>query len=47
MVGDLQRIKLYPGLGFQVYQEIPGDIWQAYNQLVDLGFDEHLAPSAR
>lgn len=23
MVGDLQRIKLYPGRGFQIFQEIP------------------------
>ena len=47
MVGDLQRIKLYPAMGFQVYQEIPDSVWQAFNQLVDLGFDEHLAPSSR
>ncbi len=47
MVGDLQRIKLYPALGFQVYQEIPTRVWQAFNQLVDLGFNEHLAPPHR
>ena len=47
MVGDLQRIKLYPAMGFQVYQEIPDSVWQAFNQLVDLGFDEHLAPPSR
>ena len=42
MVGDLQRIKFYPGLGFQIAQEIPDEIWQAYETLVELGFDKHL-----
>ena len=42
MVGDLQRIKIYPQKGFQLYQEIPADIWQAYELLVALGFDEQL-----
>lgn len=42
MVGDLQRIRIYPGKGFQIYQEIPPAIWQAYEQLVALGFDKHL-----
>jgi uncharacterized SAM-binding protein YcdF (DUF218 family) len=42
MVGDLQRIRFYPAKGFQVYQEIPAEIWDAYEQLVRLGFDKHL-----
>ena len=42
MAGDLQRIKFYPEKGFQVYQEIPAEIWQAFEQLVALGFDKHL-----
>lgn len=42
MVGDLQRIKIYPEKGFQIYQEIPSPIWQAYERLVALGFDKHL-----
>ena len=42
MVGDLQRIKLYAEKGFQVYQEIPSDVWQAYEKLVEAGYDEHL-----
>jgi uncharacterized SAM-binding protein YcdF (DUF218 family) len=42
MVGDLQRIRLYPARGFQVAQEIPGDVWQAYEALVARGFDRHL-----
>jgi uncharacterized SAM-binding protein YcdF (DUF218 family) len=42
MVGDLQRIKLYPEKGFQIYQEIPSGIWDAYEKLVALGFNKHL-----
>lgn len=43
MVGDLQRIKIYPAKGFQVPQEIPAGVWQAYERLVELGFSKHLA----
>ena len=42
MVGDLQRIRFYPAKGFQVYQEIPAEVWDAYERLVELGFDQHL-----
>ncbi len=42
MVGDLQRIKRYPEKGFQIYQHIPEEIWNAYERLVALGFDNHL-----
>ena len=42
MVGDLQRIKIYPNKGFQIFQEIPTDVWEAYEQLVELGYDKHL-----
>lgn len=42
MVGDLQRIKIYPEKGFQIFQEIPVDVWEAYEQLVELGYDGHL-----
>jgi uncharacterized SAM-binding protein YcdF (DUF218 family) len=42
MVGDLQRIKLYPAMGFQVPQEIPAEVWDAYEKLVAAGYDKHL-----
>jgi uncharacterized SAM-binding protein YcdF (DUF218 family) len=42
MVGDLQRIKLYPARGFQVYQEIPTPVWEASQQLIAHGFDKQL-----
>lgn len=42
MVGDLQRIKIYPDKGFQITQEIPTDIWHAWERLVEMGFNGHL-----
>jgi uncharacterized SAM-binding protein YcdF (DUF218 family) len=42
MVGDLQRIKLYPEKGFQIYQQIPSDVWSAYEELIKAGYDKHL-----
>lgn len=42
MVGDMQRIREYPKLGFQIEQEIPDDVWRAYEELVMLGFKKHL-----
>src|ERR1051325_11223845 len=42
MVGDLQRIKLYPALGYQIEQEIPEDVWQAFEELVRAGYDKYL-----
>lgn len=42
MVGDLQRIKLYPSRGFQIHQDIPDDVWAAYEELVQAGYDKHL-----
>ena len=42
MVGDLQRIKIYPKKGFQIFQDIPGDVWRAYESLVQLGYTKHL-----
>lgn len=43
MVGDLQRIKLYAEKGFQIPQEIPAEVWSAYEQLIAVGYDRHLA----
>ena len=42
MVGDLQRIKIYPEKGFQIFQEIPDDVWRAYEELVEMGYNKHL-----
>jgi len=43
MVGDLQRIKIYPDKGFQIPQPIPDDVWSAYQALIKAGYDRHLA----
>ncbi len=42
MVGDLQRIKRYPDLGFQIRQEIPEAVWSAFEKLVSAGYTKHL-----
>ncbi len=42
MVGDLQRIRVYPERGFQIPQEIPADVWAAYEELVRAGYDKYL-----
>lgn len=42
MVGDFQRIKEYPALGFQIEQPIPDEIMFAYEQLITAGFTKHL-----
>jgi uncharacterized SAM-binding protein YcdF (DUF218 family) len=42
MVGDLQRVRLYPEKGFQIPQEMPEEVWAAYEELVAAGYDKHL-----
>ena len=42
MVGDLQRIMEYPKLGFQIPQDVPKDVNEAYKYLLDQGFSKHL-----
>lgn len=46
MVGDLQRIRVYAEKGFQIHQHIPDDVWNAYEQLVALGFNKQLIKEA-
>ncbi|MGD8373546.1 MAG: YdcF family protein [Candidatus Woesebacteria bacterium] len=42
MVGDLQRVKECPKLGYQIEQKIPSSVWRAYGQLVRQGYNKHL-----
>jgi uncharacterized SAM-binding protein YcdF (DUF218 family) len=42
MVGDLQRLQLYPAKGFQIHQDIPDDVRHAYDELVKAGYDKYL-----
>lgn len=37
----MKHIKLYPERGFQ---EIPHDVWSAYERLVHAGYDKYLIP---
>jgi uncharacterized SAM-binding protein YcdF (DUF218 family) len=38
MLGDMQRIKEYPKFRYQIEQEIPPQVWAAYEHLVRLGY---------
>jgi uncharacterized SAM-binding protein YcdF (DUF218 family) len=42
LTGDLQRIKKYPAMGFHIEQEIPEEVWEAYEQLVAMGYTKRL-----
>lgn len=42
MVGDLQRIMVYPEKGFQIPQEVPEEVHEAYDFLVGAGYTERL-----
>lgn len=41
MVGDLWRIQDYPAKGFQIEQDIPDDVKQAFSELIAAGFTKH------
>jgi uncharacterized SAM-binding protein YcdF (DUF218 family) len=42
IVGDVQRIKLYSEQGHQIPQDIPEEVWAAYERLVAAGYDRRL-----
>lgn len=42
MVGDLQRLMIYPARGFSLPVDIPAEIQDAFQQLVERGYDAHL-----
>ena len=43
IVGDFQRMDLYAKLGYQLPQHIPDSAWEAFHQLVEMGYDQQLA----
>lgn len=43
IVGDFQRIDVYAKRGFQAPQQIPEAAWQAFREMVQLGYDGQLA----
>ena len=42
MVGDLQRIRVYPERGFQIHQDMPAEVWDAGRELIRAGYDTRL-----
>ena len=36
MLGDFARVQTYAELGYQIAQEIPGEVWEAYNFLAGI-----------
>jgi uncharacterized SAM-binding protein YcdF (DUF218 family) len=44
MMGDLQRIWIYGRKGWSAQQQIPREVTDAFNELVRLGFTQHLIP---
>lgn len=42
MVGDLQRIKVYGEKGWQIPQDIPADVWEAFLKLKEAGYRSRL-----
>jgi len=43
IVGDFQRMDLYAKLGYQLPQHIPEEAWEAFRDLVAMGYDTQLA----
>lgn len=42
MVGDLKRILTYPDAGFQIRQEVPTTVMDAYRLLIEQGYTAHM-----
>lgn len=42
IVGDFQRVKVYGDKGYQMPQHIPDDVWDAFEQLCALGYNQRL-----
>lgn len=42
MVGDMQRLRELPKRGFMIEQDIPTNVWRAYERLVDAGYTNQL-----
>lgn len=45
MVGDIERIVEYPKYGFQIEQDVPADVLEAYEALKIAGYTKHLIPN--
>jgi hypothetical protein len=45
LVGNLQRILVYPDRGYQIAQQVPEPALSAYRFLLSRGFDRQLLPT--
>ncbi|HVI69276.1 MAG TPA: YdcF family protein [Magnetospirillaceae bacterium] len=43
LVGRVQRMKVYSERGYQAKTDIPEDVWNACQRLIDMGYTEQLA----
>ena len=43
IVGDFQRMEIYAQKGYQLPQHIPEEAWNAFHELVAMGYDKQLA----
>lgn len=43
IVGDLQRVMEYPQKGFAISQDVPNEVHDAYQRLIDAGYTSRLA----
>ena len=42
IVGDTQRIRIYPALGYQIDQDMPDEVWSACQELIRRGYTQRL-----
>ena len=47
LLGDIQRIVVYPQFGWQVENEFPSDVLEAYNYIKNLGFSKFIIGSEK
>lgn len=44
LIGDIQRIAIYPQFGWQIENEIPDKVIDAYNYLKNIGYNKYIIP---
>lgn len=42
LVGNLGRMRTFAEAGYQIEQDIPEDLWDAYNELIERGYDKYV-----
>lgn len=42
LVGDIQRMKVYPKYGWQIEVDIPNNVWKAFEDLEKLGYNKYV-----